>query len=315
MLEVVEIFCGAGGMSLGLQQAGLVLRAGIDINPHCIATYQKNFGSSIGIVSDIANIRANDVLSHVQSRDSLVLAGCPPCQPFSRLHRKECNEVPEFDQYLRLLWGIRPQWVVFENVPRIRAWTTLWERLNDRLARMGYKCQSTVVDARDFGVPQRRERLVLVASRNEFDIQWPEKGQGVTVRSTIGHLPYLNASIPNHMSMTLSKNNLIRIRKTTTNGGISKPSESPFHDSYARMHWDEPAPTITTKCISYSNGRFGHPQYDRAVTVREAAILQGFPMDFVFEGPLKETARQVGNAVPPPVAHWIGTQICDHRPC
>ena len=234
---------------------------------------------------------------------------CPPCQPFSRLNRKQCDDVPEFDHYLRLIWSIRPQWIVFENVPRMRSWTALWARLEDRLDRMGYFRQVSVIDANDFGVPQRRQRLILVASPEESNIQWPSSVPQVTVRKSISHLPNADTSIPNHVSMTLSRDNLARIRKTSSNGGISKHIDSAFHDSYARMHWDEPAQTITTKCISYSNGRFGHPHFDRAVTVREAAILQGFPMDFTFEGPLKETARQVGNAVPPPVACWIGKQI------
>ena len=217
--------------------------------------------------------------------------------------------MPEFDHYLRLIWSIRPQWIVFENVPRMRSWTALWARLEDRLDRMGYFRQVSVIDANDFGVPQRRQRLILVASPEESNIQWPSSVPQVTVRKSISHLPNADTSIPNHVSMTLSRDNLARIRKTSSNGGISKHIDSAFHDSYARMHWDEPAQTITTKCISYSNGRFGHPHFDRAVTVREAAILQGFPMDFTFEGPLKETARQVGNAVPPPVACWIGKQI------
>ena len=312
MFEVAEIFCGAGGMSLGLQNSGMTPRVGIDLNPYCISTYKRNFKNSTGVVADIANIRANDILSCVQSRESLVLAGCPPCQPFSRLHRKECGEVPEFDHYLRLIWSIRPEWIVFENVPRMRAWTELWERLQYRLDRMGYNCQISVIDANDFGVPQRRQRLILVASPNDFQITWPSTIPRLTVRNSIGHLPFASTAIPNHVTMALSRDNLARIRRTSSNGGISKPADAPFHDSYARMHWDEPSPTITTKCISYSNGRFGHPHFDRAVTVREAAILQGFPMDFRFEGPLKETARQVGNAVPPPVAHWIGKQIYQH---
>jgi DNA (cytosine-5)-methyltransferase 1 len=313
MFEVAEIFCGAGGMTLGLQQSGMTPKIGIDLNPHCISTYSRNFKKSLGIVADIADVRANDILSRVQSRHSLVLAGCPPCQPFSRLHRKRCSDVPEFDHYLRLIWSIRPQWIVFENVPRMRTWTDLWSRLEDRLDRMGYNCQVCVIDAHEFGVPQRRQRLILVASPDEFDLAWPNKIPASTVRKSISHLPFANSAIPNHISMTLSHDNLARIQKTTQNGGISKPIDASFHDSYARMHWDEPAPTITTKCISFSNGRFGHPHFDRAVTVREAAILQGFPMEFVFDGPLKETARQVGNAVPPPVARWIGNQICEQR--
>ena len=313
MLEVAELFCGAGGMTLGLQQAGMRPRLGIDLNPHCISTYRRNFHSSSGIVADISRVHASDILSKVRSRDSLVLAGCPPCQPFSQLHRTKPRDVPEFDHYLRLIWSVRPQWIVFENVPRIRSWTAIWDRLLQRLQRLGYHVQINVINAHAFGVPQRRQRLILVASRSPFQIMWPNNIPERTVRNSIGHLAQEDLSVPNHTSMTLSPNNLRRIRQTSLNGGVSKPHSSAFNDSYARMQWDGPAPTITTKCISYSNGRFGHPCFDRAVTVREAALLQGFPMQFVFEGPLKETARQVGNAVPPPVACWIGKQICHQK--
>jgi DNA (cytosine-5)-methyltransferase 1 len=310
MFEVAEIFCGAGGLTLGLEQSGMVPRVGIDFNPHCVSTYQKNFPRATATVADIATVRAADILSRVESRERLVLAGCPPCTPFSRLHRSVTRDIPEFDHYLRLIWSVRPQWIVFENVPRMRTWTKLWESLLSRLDRMGYNCQISIVHAEDFGVPQRRERLIVVASPCDFEILWPsKKAEPVSVRRSIANLPFANPEIPNHVSMTLSKENLARIRRTAANGGISKAAESAFHDSYARMHWDEPAPTITTKCISYSNGRFGHPDFDRAVTVREAAILQGFPMNFIFNGPLKQTARQVGNAVPPPVAKWIGQEI------
>lgn len=309
MFEVAEIFCGAGGMTLGLQNAGMIPRVGIDLNPHCISTYSRNFTESVGVVSDIAAVKPGEILSRVRSRKDLVLAGCPPCQPFSRLTRAEVREIPEFDHYLRLLWTIRPEWIVFENVPRMKSWVELWSKLQGRLSRMGYKSEVKIIDASDFGVPQRRQRLILVASQRDFCLKWPKPKVPKTVRQSIGHLPLASTKIANHVTMTLSKSNLRRIRSTSCDGGISKAADASFHDSYGRMHWDLPAPTITTKCISFSNGRFGHPHFDRAVTVREAAILQGFPMKFEFKGPLKETARQVGNAVPPPVAEWIGRQI------
>lgn len=309
MLEVVELFCGAGGMSLGLRQAGLKPRLGIDLNPHCIATYGRNFGSSVGKVADVADLSARDLLSRVRCRDELVLAGCPPCQPFSKLHRRQPTQVPVFDHYLRLIWGVRPKWIVFENVPRIRLWESLWQSLMERLNRLGFEVSVSLVDAAQFGVPQRRQRLILVAARDGFSLRWPQEPTIQTVRTAIGSLPEEDPAIPNHVSMSLSADNLERIRRTQPDGGISRSRTSSFYDSYGRMAWDDVAPTITTKCISFSNGRFGHPQFDRAITVREAAILQGFPMNFVFEGPLKETARQVGNAVPPPVARWIGREI------
>ena len=140
-------------------------------------------------------------------------------------------------------------------------------------------------------------------------IRAPSIKKLLTVRDAISCFPDVDDSIPNHRTMTLSPSNQERIERTSGNGGLSKDTDSSFVDSYGRMRWDLPAPTITTKCISFSNGRFGHPVFNRAITVREAAVLQGFPSSFVFNGPLKESARQVGNAAPPPIAKWIGEQI------
>lgn len=312
MLEVVDLFCGAGGLSLGLQQAGLNVRAGIDRVDACIATYRQNLPGVAAVVADLCSISRREILSFVSSPDRLVLAGCPPCRLFSQLHRQRKPLGSEFTAYLRLLWALRPLYVVFENVPRIVDRGDAWGAFTNRLHQLGYHFSSRVISAERIGVPQRRRRLVLVASKSPIDIPSPPSVESRTVRHAIEHLPESDPSIPNHVTMNLSKGNLARIRRTRRNGGRSKPDKVPFDDSYGRMEWDRPAPTITTRCISFSNGRFGHPEFDRAITVREAAQLQGFPEDFVFEGGLKETARQVGNAVPPPLAKWLGEVVLDH---
>lgn len=312
MLEVVDLFCGAGGMSLGLKQSGLMIRAGIDNSSDCISTYRRNHLSTAGVVADLRSLKRNDVAKHVTSADNLVLAGCPPCRLFSQLHRQHRPLGEEFGAYLRLLWSLRPSYVVFENVPRIVDRADAWDALNDRLQRLGYKTCFKVVAAQHFGVPQRRRRLVLIAARTPIFIPEPTAIKPKTVRDAIAHLPDTSLAIPNHVTMNLSKDNFIRIQNTDRDGGRSKTPKVPFDDSYGRMEWDRPSPTITTRCISFSNGRFGHPQYDRAITVREAARLQGFPDEYVFDGGVKETARQVGNAVPPPLAQWLGGLIISH---
>jgi DNA (cytosine-5)-methyltransferase 1 len=152
---------------------------------------------------------------------------------------------------------------------------------------------------------------LLIAARTPIEIPSPPKTALGTVREAIGKLPDLDPSIPNHFTMKLAPQNMARLRSTPRDGGTSKKPGESFDDSYARMYWDRPAPTITTRCVSFSNGRFGHPQFDRAVTVREAATLQGFPPDFVFEGGVWETARQVGNAVPPPIGKAVGERIIE----
>jgi DNA (cytosine-5)-methyltransferase 1 len=161
------------------------------------------------------------------------------------------------------------------------------------------------------GVPQSRQRLIVVASRlGPFSISLPKRTHR-TVREAIADLPASDGGIPNHQTMQLSGDNLRRIKAIRSPGGASRVGDT-FADSYARMHWDRPSPTITTKCVSFSNGRFGHPSFHRALTVREAARLQGFPDSFVFEGGVLATARQVGNAVPPPLAAFLGRQILRH---
>ena len=312
MLEVVDLFCGAGGLSWGLGQGGLTVQAGIDISPNCIATYRRNLCGATGIVANLGNLKRNDILPLVASSDHLVLAGCPPCRLFSQLHRRRKPLGEEFSAYLRLLWSLKPRYVVFENVPRIVDRDDAWGALTGRLAQLGYSYCSQVVTADHFGVPQRRRRLVLVAARTPISLPDPPPVKLRTVRDAIAHLPQIDPSIPNHVTMNLSKSNMARIRCTSPDGGRSKTFRVPFDDSYGRMEWNRPAPTITTRCISFSNGRFGHPEYDRAITVREAARLQGFPDHFVFEGGIKETARQVGNAVPPPLAIWLAEVIIAH---
>lgn len=313
MLEVVDLFCGAGGLSWGLQQGGLTIRAGIDQSRFCVSTYRRNLPGVAAVAADLCALKRADILQYVTVPDNLVLAGCPPCRLFSQLHRRQKPLGEEFGAYLRLLWSLRPRYVVFENVPRIVDRDDAWGALTARLDRLGYSFCSQVVAAERFGVPQRRKRLVLVASRTP--IRFPELPSKPhrTVQDAISDLPEADPTIPNHVTMSLSRSNLARIQQVSPDGGRSKTLRVPFDDSYGRMEWGRPSPTITTRCISFSNGRFGHPEYHRAITVREAARLQGFPDHFVFEGGIKETARQVGNAVPPPLAKWLAEVILAHH--
>ena len=309
MLEVIDLFCGAGGMSLGLKLAGLTLRLGVDSSRHCVSTYARNFPNARTIHADVSSLSPRDVLRHVESRSKLVLAGCPPCQLFSQLHRSRGPVGPEIQSYLRLVEGIAPKFLVFENVPLIRSYPDAWGSVLETLSRLGYHVRHRVVCASDYGVPQHRKRLLLIAAREPVEIPGPTHSRMRTVRQSIGKLPYQDTAIPNHETMALAPQNMARLKATPRDGGTSKRAGAAFDDSYARMYWDRPSPTITTRCVSFSNGRFGHPEFDRAITVREAALLQGFPKRFVFEGGVWEAARQVGNAVPPPVARAVGERI------
>lgn len=309
MLELVDLFCGAGGMSLGLQQSGIVPRLGVDRNADCIDTYRSNIKDASVLIADVADLRPSQILDRVSSRDRLVLAGCPPCQLFSQLHRSDTPIGTEIDSYLKIIRTVRPLCVVFENVPQVTRRHDVWIAILHQLHKLKYHVRHGVVPAVNFGVPQNRVRLLLVAARDPVELPEPLGFPMSTVRQAIGSLPDRDPDIPNHVSMKLSPTNLKRIKSIRRDGGLSRVVGSSFSDSYGRMYWDRPAPTITTKCVSFSNGRFGHPEYHRAITVREAALLQGFPMDFLFEGTLKQTARQVGNAVPPPLSRAVGDQI------
>ena len=313
MFEVIDLFCGAGGMSRGLELAGLAIQAGVDVNPLCIETYKYNFPNARAICGSVVDICAADIKNLLSGTKPFVLAGCPPCQLFSQLHRSIRPVGDEFGHYLRLVWALRPDYLVFENVPRIVDYEQAWKLLLSRLRRLGYCVAYRIVSAESFGVPQRRKRLVLVAARSRIEFNEPPLLPTQTVRNAIGGLPYEDESIPNHITMKLSLANYLRMRSTPCDGGRSKTGQTAFSDSYGRMRWDYPAPTITTRCISFSNGSFGHPEYDRAITVREAALLQGFESDFRFFGGVWETAKQVGNAVPPPIAKWLGENIALHH--
>ena len=232
----------------------------------------------------------------------------------------------------------RPELIFVENVPGLRDGNLggeVFERLIQSLEEMNYFTRHRVVRSQDYGVPQRRARLVLLASMLG-PVAFPARTHGdaaqhaecSTVGEWIGGLPAISAGethphIPNHRAAGLSPLNLRRIQVTPPGGGwrdlppnlmpeSRKSGFGGFTDVYGRLKWDAPAPALTTRCISYSNGRFGHPHQDRAISVREAACLQTFPLDFVFTGNLSSQARQVGNAVPALFAQRFGECITGH---
>lgn len=308
MIDCIDLFAGAGGLSLGLRKAGIKVRVAVEHDKDCEQTYLRNFPGSVFLRDRIQNVTRSELLPRLRPGADLVLAGGPPCQLFSRLNRRPADITDEIYSYIRLVRSLRPMFVVFENVPAIKRRSVAWTFVTEGLISLGYDLKWQVVNCQEFGLPQKRERMIVLASKVPVDIPMGCGSKASTVRDAISHLPDQSDEILNHRGMTLSESNLQRIRKLTP-GQNSRKSGVSFADSYARMSWDKPAPTITTKCISFSNGRFGHPEYDRAITVREAALLQGFPEDYVFKGSLWSCARQVGNAVPPVLAEQLGVQI------
>jgi DNA (cytosine-5)-methyltransferase 1 len=338
---VYDFFSGCGGTSAGLRRAGMTPVLAIDFDREAAQTYQLNFPRATFICEDVRALLTSDLERFFDRprRTPTLLSACAPCQPFSRQNRQKRESdrratlLSEIHRFVR---RFRPELLVIENVPGLGASNSNGESpfsdLVEFIEALGYFHQSKILRAQDFGVPQSRERLILVASQfGPVSFPSPTHGAGdrpfLTVRDAIAHFPPISAgeteeSIPNHRSSALSQKNLERIRATAPESGRLTWSEElklrchiglhGFTDVYGRMSWDRPAPAMTTRCISLSNGRFGHPDQDRAISIREAAALQTFEDDFVFVGSINGMARQIGNAVPVQLAHAVGSCLIEH---
>ncbi len=335
-MNAVDFFCGGGGMTRGLLNAKIKVQFGLDFNPACHETYEHNNGIPY-ICRDITGVTAKELTAEypiLLNNNDLLLVGCAPCQPFSN-QRRSANEhvaVNLLDEFGRLVQELEPCCILVENVPGIqRRGHDVFERFLGLLKEMNYNVCYDVVNAADYGVPQKRKRLILIAS-NEFVPMIPATthGEGLlpyeTVRNAIERFPEIPAGgndehFFNHQSSALSPLNLDRIVATPHDGGgrLDWPPELILNchnngyrghtDVYGRMHWDEVAPTLTSKCFSLSNGRFGHPEQNRAISLREAASIQSFPDNYQFFGSVQEIGKQIGNAVPVLLAQRIGEYI------
>lgn len=335
-IVAVDVFCGAAGLSLGLQQSGIDIAAGIDVDPSCRYPFEENIGAKF-IQKDIKKVSASEVSELFGSARLKVLAGCAPCQPFSGYTTKRRDKDERWDllfEFLRLARGFLPDILTIENVPRLSL-LPLWKEVVAELHSLGYHTAWDILDASKFGVPQQRKRLVLVASRlAPISLPSPTYDEVATVETAIGMLPEIGAGTRNlvdplHSSRALTQKNLERIRISRPAGSwrdwpedmqvdCHKTDQGRTYPSvYGRMSWNHPAPTITTQFYGYGNGRFGHPVQDRAITLREGAILQSFPSDFKFvqkdeKVNFRKIGKLVGNAVPPKLALEIGRAIVKH---
>lgn len=331
MVEVFDFFSGCGGTSLGFQNSGFDIIGGLDLDKDSAETFKINFPKSIFIKEDIRKVNPED-LSNILSKNRsvpLMFCACAPCQPFTgqrSLRRDNDSRITLLSEFERFIEYWMPEFIFLENVPglqNINKSGKIIKSFINLIEAFNYNFDTAVVTASDIGVPQIRKRFILTASLNGnkvkpiHEVIEKYRQSPTTVRDWIADLPPIKAgdsdtSIPNHISARLSKQNLIRIQHTPEGGDRRNwPEELRLGchknyyghtDVYGRMKWDEPASTLTTRCISYSNGRFGHPEQNRAISVREAARLQTFPDDFIFNGTLSSCARQVGNAVPPLMA-------------
>lgn len=338
---VVDLFCGVGGLTHGLQLAGLNVVAGIDFEESCRYAYEQN-NNAIFLQKDITTVTANEVNGLFPQNTVKILAGCAPCQPFSRYTKRYRKEGYQ-DEKWRLLYyfgniieGVNPEIVAMENVPELRSTDVFLDFIN-KLNELNYHVWSSVVFCPDYGVPQNRKRLVLLASNlGNIRLIQPthQPNEYVTVRDVIGQLPEIRAgqtdvNDPLHTSTRLNNKNIHRIHASIPGGTWrdwpeelqlkchKKDSGTSYPSVYGRMEWDKPSPTITTQFYGYGNGRFGHPEQDRAISLREGAILQSFPPDYSFLPNneyinKKKLGTQIGNAVPVELGRTIGISILNH---
>ena len=342
-LKVIDLFCGIGGLSHGLIKEGLDVVAGIDNDDTCKFGYEYNNRAKF-IHKDILDVSENEINRLFGEKDKTirVLVGCAPCQPFSKLTFEKVTKrkLKPLERFAHLIETTLPDIVSMENVRDLantEKYSTFKDFL-DTLKNNGYEYSYEVVNVSDYGVPQSRKRLVLLASR--FGkiklIEKTHEKKKVTVRDAIKNLEPIKSGETSksdrlHRARKLGDTNLKRIKSTPHDGGDS----SGWHESlvlechkrgngkdyrtsvYGRMCWDKPAPTMTTHCVSLGNGRFGHPEQDRAISLREAAIFQTFPKNYCFVAPQKpivvrDVAKFIGNAVPVKLGAVIGRSIKKH---
>lgn len=339
----IDFFCGIGGATKGLQNAGINVLKGIDNDPTCEKTYEMNCNPSKFLLKNIEDIEPDEVLDGItlENDDFLLFSACAPCQPFSWQNPKSAldDRASLILSFANLIDSLVPDILFIENVPGFV------KASNGRILKnfitflesdgLNYECKWKLVDLKSYGVPQKRVRFILVASRLG-KIPFPAETHGkdltsfVTVKDVIYDYPPIRAgeshrTVLNHVARNLSDLNLKRIRCTPKNGGSRKEwpkdlwlnchmgEHSGHHDVYGRMSWDKPSPTLTCKCNSLSNGRFGHPEQDRAISLREAAALQTFEDEFIFyENSKTDIARHIGNAVPPLIGKIFGKKIRDY---
>lgn len=338
-LAVVDLFCGVGGLTQGFVKAKFDVRAGVDFDASCKYAYEKNNFARF-IHADLTKTSPSEIAKLFPENSIKILAGCAPCQAFSTYQQGKTNDKWKLlYSFGKTIESIQPDIVSMENVPNLMNYDNgqVFEDFISVLLANDYFISYQIVDAKDYGVPQRRKRLILLASKFG-DIELIRKthlGKKVkTVKKAIGHLPEIDAGESYHKdklhrARELSDLNLRRIRATSQGGSWKewdvelvldchkKESGKSYGSVYGRMDWDKVSPTLTTQCTGLGNGRFGHPEQDRAISLREAAILQSFPKKYSFIDPNEEfktsiIEKHIGNAVPPRLGYVIAKSIKNH---
>lgn len=337
-VSAIDLFCGVGGLSNGLIRSGIEVHAGIDLDPDCKWAYETN-NSAVYIHADISTVSGKDLL-RIWEKDCIkLLAGCAPCQPFSSYQKGkksvDDNKWKLLNEFSRLVIETQPELITMENVPQLQS-HSVFAKFKKTLKENGYFIWNDVVNCLDYGIPQKRHRLVLLASKlGEITLDNPTHADShLSVRDAIGHLTPLRAGERDkidslHACAHLSPLNLERIKQSKQGGTWKdwkpeivanchkKDSGKSYQSVYGRMSWDKPAPTMTTLCFGYGNGRFGHPTQNRAISLREAAIFQSFPENYAFipeNGKIhfSKLGRMIGNAVPVRLGEVVGQSFMTH---
>jgi len=337
-IYAIDLFCGAGGLTHGLERSGVKVRLGVDVDPNCEYPYTANNDSKF-LLESVEELHGRDILPYYRKSGIMLLAGCAPCQTFSTYNQRATSSDKRWwllDHFARLIREMSPDLVTMENVPRLEE-QDVFRSFVKNLEDNEYSVTYEVVDCEKYGIPQHRSRLVLLASKyGDVSLISPEKfGKSkLTVKKAIGNLPPLEAGAsdsddPLHCSSALSDLNKRRIQASKPGGTWrdwpeeliadchKKKSGRSYPGVYGRMVWDDSSPTITTEFFGFGNGRFGHPEQNRALSLREGAILQSFPLEYKFVAPgaqvsIKANGRLIGNAVPVTLGEIIGVSLYNH---
>lgn len=348
-MRAIDFFCGGGGMTNGLIQAGIEVIAGIDLDSEAKETYEYNNHGAIFVNDNITKLPLeyfeNKFGVH-RNDDEMIFVGCSPCQFYSiiRSSKEKSRKTKDLLLYFeKFIEYYRPAYVLVENVPGIMSnKETILNEFLSKIDELGYgnkengRCVYDIVNMKDYGIPQNRKRFSLIATRLDRPVHLPEKQkEELHVRDVIGDeniFPRIEAGTRDtdklrfHSARSLSDINLRRIQRVHPDGGTRldfkddpelqlkcyEGKDNSFRDVYGRMFWDKPSPTITTKFLSISNGRFGHPVQNRGISIREGAALQSFPDNYRFETEsITTAARLIGNAVPPEYGRRLGQTILE----
>lgn len=338
-IKAIDFFCGAGGLTRGLLNAGIEVLAGVDNDEHLQETYTYNNKPSRFINKDINKIEISELRKElgIQQGDTTLYAACTPCQPFSTLSRQNWKDDDRkilLLTFAELVKECPPDFILVENVPGLNngSGKEIYKKFKKILKECGFSNRAAdLLDAKHFGVPQTRKRFILLASKKgsiSLPIPQTDPDQFITVRDCIKKYPKIadekeSQDYPNHVARELKPHHKSIVEAVPKDGGsrgdvtdtsilLKCHQERPdaHRDVFGRMAWGKPAPTLTSRCVDVYSGRFTHPKHDRGISLREAAALQTFKDDYKFFGTsITGIARQIGNAVPVKLAEELGKSI------